>query len=430
MQKVKLMKRKKIQQHFYFRLIAVAVVVAFLSAVLAFSLKLLTEYFQHHIFQFASEKNPLLFIVLPTVGITYIYFSRKYLFKNRKNKGIAEIYKTIDQRKEHLPFFKIPSHYLNGFLTVIFGGSTGIEVSTVVAAATVGNSVYNKSFSANIYKLELIGAGVCAGVAVLFNSPVAGWLFAFEVIARKFNRSLFLSFTAAAMVAWGFLYLFPAEPILPLKMQDWQWIALPFIVILSLLSGLLSAYFTLLVIHIKDFFAGIHNNFIRVNLGALAVGTLICFFPFLYGDSYHSLTDIFQQPQGYSVLFLFGLALLKPVASSLTLGAGGDVGVFAPSIVAGAYLGLGFAMVCNTLFGTSLIYINFALIGAAATLSTSIYAPFTALFLVCNMVPGGFALTVPILLACLISKYFTKSFILPYNVYTYFTENSSPSKSV
>jgi Chloride channel protein EriC len=100
--------------------------------------------------------------------------------KNVTNKGITEIYKTLDQRKDHLPLFKIPSHYFNGFLTVIFGGSTGIEVSTVVATATIGNEVYKKEFSAKMYKRELVCTGVCAGVAILFASPLAGWLFALE----------------------------------------------------------------------------------------------------------------------------------------------------------------------------------------------------------------------------------------------------------
>ena len=80
------------------------------------------------------------------------------------------------------------------------------------------------------------------------------------------------------------------------------------------------------------------------------------------------------------MLLLLALVFLKPVASSLTLGAGGDGGVFAPSIVSGALLGLLFALACNTYFHTDLILINFVLVGAAATLSASIYAPLTALF--------------------------------------------------
>ncbi len=416
------MNRKKVTLHNQFKLVLISLFIGLASALLAFTLKHLTEYFEMAIFHKAKFVNPLLYIVLPTIGITAIYFLRKYLFQNRKNKGITEIYKTLDQRKNHLPFFKIPSHYLNGFLTVIFGGSTGIEVSTVVATATVGNVMYKREFSANVYKRELVCAGVTAGVAVLFGSPLAGCLFAIEVIARKINKSLILSCSAAAFVAGLFILFFDNKPIFPFTIQNWKWSAIPFFILLSLLGGSLSVYFTWLVIHVKNFFSGISNNFLRVNLGALIVGTMLFCFPSLYGDSYHGLIEIISETlkNNYSISFgiLLFLIFLKPLAASLTLGAGGDGGVFAPSIVSGAFLGILFALLCNRYFGTELIVLNFALVGAAATLSSAIYAPFTTLFLVCNLVPNGFTLFLPILLGSFISKLFAQR-ILPYNVYTY-----------
>jgi len=412
------MKRDSIYRKYYFRLILLSAGAALLSALLACTLKRLTEHFQHLIFSSVEHKSSLFFILLPTIGITAIYFLRKYFFRNRKNKGITEIYKTLDHRKDHLPFFKIPSHYLNGFLTVIFGGSTGIEVSTVVATAAIGHSVYKREFAVKMYKRELVCASVCAGVAILFASPLAGMLFAIEVIARKLTKTLMMSCTAAAFVAWTVLYFLKPGPLIPFAAGGWHWIAIPFMMVLSLLSGVLSIYFTVLVIRIKRFFSGINNNFIRVNLGALIVGSMICIFPFLYGDSYHALSEITAHPTAYSLGILLLLVLLKPLASSLTLGAGGDGGVFAPSIVAGAFLGLAFAVCCNRYLGTSLVYLNFILIGAAAALSAAIYAPFTALFLVCNLAPNAYSLFFPVLLCCLISNYAAR-LLFPYNVYTY-----------
>jgi CIC family chloride channel protein len=152
------------------------------------------------------------------------------------------------------------------------------------------------------------------------------------------------------------------------------------------------------------------------------VGLLIFTFPSLYGDSYDGLKDVLHQSildaPAISLLVLLVMALLKPLAASLTLGAGGDGGVFAPSIVAGAFLGIMFAALCNRYFGTHLILINFALVGAAATLSASIYAPFTSLVLVCNLIPNGYSLFFPILVGCIIARFFSK-LILPYNVYSY-----------
>ena len=145
------MDRAKIKRHYYFKLLIFSVIVGVAASILAWLLKTITISFQVLLFDIAKEKS-WMFIIFPTIGITAIYFLRKYLFKNRKNKGITEIYKTVDQRKDHLPIFKIPSHFINGFLTVIFGGSTGIEVSTVVASATLGNTAYENRFSPNLYK--------------------------------------------------------------------------------------------------------------------------------------------------------------------------------------------------------------------------------------------------------------------------------------
>ena len=403
---------------------------ALICCVLAFSLKLATEHFQHELLDFAGKTSVFWFLVLPTLGITTIYFLRKHLFRNRKNKGITEIYKTLDQRKDHLPLFKLPSHLLNGFFTVVFGGSTGIEVSTVVATATVGNEAYKRDFSARMYKRELVSAGVVAGVGVLFGSPLVGLLFALEVIARKVNKSLLISCLSATLITWIFILTSDSKPLLPFEVHDWAWKALPFFVLLSLFGALLSVYFTVLVIRIKEIFAKISNNFLRVNLGALLVGSAIVCLPFLYGDSYHGLTELIQQvltKEPVSLLILGLLILLKPLVAALTLGAGGDGGVFAPSIVVGAVLGLFFALLCNQLFHTELIPLNFALAGVAATLSSAISAPFTALILVCNLVPNGYALFFPILISSFLAQRIAKR-ILPYNVYTY-GMNSSQKNS-
>lgn len=415
--------RTKIVLYNSLKLIVASMFIGLASALLADSLKHLTEAYQHRIFQNAGHISPFLYIILPSIGITIIYFLRKYAFKKRQNKGIKEIYTTLETRKDHLPLFKIPSHYFNGFLTVIFGGSTGIEVSTVVATATVGNAIHKKSKVAFAYKNELICAGVAAGVATLFGSPVAGWLFAMEVIARKVSRPILISCTSSVLIASLFIYLIDNKRLLPYTVETWNWAALPYIIGVGILGAILALYFTKIVIHAKKLFGGIRNNFLRVNLGAVTVGILIFFLPYLYGDSYHGLHEIIEMGTQQSFTIPFGillllLVILKPLAASLTLGAGGDGGVFAPSIVAGAFLGVLFAQLCNTYLGTELIVLNFALFGAAATLSAAIHAPLTALFLICSIVPGGYLLFIPMAITSFTAKYLAK-WCYPFNVYTY-----------
>ncbi len=415
--------RNKILFYSYLKLTGASIIVGLLCCLLAFSLKHLTEYVQDFFFHYIKESNPLWYIIFPSIGITAIYFLRKYLFKNRKNKGIKEIYTTLQTRKDHLPFYKIPSHYVNGFLTVVFGGSTGIEVSTVVASASVGNQVYKNKQVPFALKKELVCAGVAAGVAVLFGSAIGGWLFAIEVVTKRRTKSVMYSAAIAAIVGFIFISKFDQHFLISLPAHDWKWKALPYMLILGILAGLLATFFTQVVIYCKHWFAHIKNNFLRVNLGALAVGTLILFFPSLYGDSYQGLGNMlatFNSPDIIKAapITLVMLIFLKPLAASLTLGAGGDGGVFAPSIVAGAFLGILFAYLCNSYLGMEFIVVNFALIGAAATLAAAIHGPFTSIFLICSVVPGGYQLLFPLALGALVAYLISKR-LCAYNVYTY-----------
>jgi CIC family chloride channel protein len=219
------------------------------------------------------------------------------------------------------------------------------------------------------------------------------------------------------------LYSFDPRPLFTFEVQQWHWQAIPFVVILGLIGGIFALYFTKIVIYAKTFFEGIKNNFVRVNLGAITVGIFIFFLPVLYGDSYHGLGKLLENSAHNSLNLAYFMTLvllifIKPLAASLTLGAGGDGGVFAPSIVTGAFLGLFFAQFCNHYLGTHLIIINFALFGAAAMLSAAIHAPFTAMFIISSIVPSGYLLLIPLLVTGFISKTLAKK-IYPYNVYTY-----------
>jgi len=414
--------RSKVIRINYYKLILQATLVAFVAALLATLVKKAVEHSEEIVFH-QVRHWPYLLLILPSVGITFIYFTRKYLFKGKQNKGIKEIYRTVANRKDDLPLYKIPSHYINGFATVVMGGSTGIEVSTVVASAAVGASAYKNSSVANSLKLEMICAGVAAGVSALFGSPIVGFLFAIEVIAKKMSKTVLLSTAIASVIGWLFVLVFSGQPLFSQAVTFWKPEALPFMFMLCLLGGLVAVFFTKFVIFAKQFFGSINNNFIRVNLGALLVGISIFYFPQLFGDSYHALPELMKQVSGKTfslgvIGLLCALVLLKPIVASLTLGAGGDGGVFAPSIVAGAILGMLVATFCNHYFGTHLIILNFALIGAAAVLSAAIHAPLTAAFLACSIVPNGYILFIPLLGGAFVAKYAAK-LMCNYTVYTY-----------
>jgi CIC family chloride channel protein len=413
---------KKNHQFIKFRkLVIVSILIGFLSAFLGISLKKITEYYEEIFFHQVSV-NPLFYILFPVFGLSVIYFLRQYLFKKKENKGIKEVFESTKSGSKNLPSYKIPSHFINGLITVVFGGSTGIEVSTVVATATIGSVAQQKENVFRKYKTELICAGVAAGVTALFSSPIAGVLFALEVISRKVTRAFIISNVIAVSVAFGLLSILNEEPLFAVSITTWHLKAIPYFILLGILAGMNSVYLTRSVLFFKSQFGKIGTHYYKILIGSVVLSVSLFIFPQLYGEGYHAIKGLFSDsneiPLTITLAFTFiGIILLKPIVTSITLASGGDGGVFAPSLFIGAFLGLLLASVLNTLFHVNVIPVNFMIIGMAAVLSASIHAPFTAIFLVCGLT-NDYTLFLPIMVVCLISKY-TAKMIYPYTVYSY-----------
>ncbi|MDX6191185.1 chloride channel protein [Flavobacterium sp. Fl-318] len=413
---------KKNHQFIVFqKLVVVSLLIGFLSAFLGISLKKITEYYEEIFFHEVSV-NPIFYVIFPVFGLSVIYFLRQYLFKKKENKGIKEVFESTQSKSKNLPTYKIPSHFINGLLTVIFGGSTGIEVSTVVATATIGSVAQQKENVFRKYKTELICAGVAAGITALFSSPIAGILFAVEVISRKVTRAFILTNGIAVSIAFGLITILKEEPLFTVNVTTWHLKAIPYFILLGILAGINSVYLTRCVLFFKSQFGKIQTHYYKILLGSIVLSISLFVFPQLYGEGYHAIKMIFgtssELPLTLTLALTFiGILILKPVVTSVTLASGGDGGVFAPSLFIGAFLGLLVASILNTFFNTQVIPVNFMIIGMAAVLSASIHAPFTAIFLVCGLT-NDYTLFLPILAVCLISKY-TAKMIYPYTVYTY-----------
>jgi CIC family chloride channel protein len=408
------------------KLVIVSILIGFLSAFLGVALKKLTEYYEE-IFAHQASINPLYYIFFPIFGLSVIYFLREYLFKKKENKGIKEIFESTNSKSQNLPNYKISSHFINGLLTVIFGGSTGIEVSTVVASATIGSVAQRKQNVFKEYKTELICAGIAAGITALFNSPIAGILFALEVISRKVTRAFIISNLISVLTALGLVLLLKEKPLFTVVVTTWHLKAIPYFILLGILAGFISVYLTRCVLFFKSQFSKIKVHYFKILIGSSILSISLFAFPQLYGEGYHGIKEIIATPNGTQLtlsiaLTFLAILILKPIVTSATLASGGDGGVFAPSLFIGAFLGLLVASILNTYFGVNVIPVNFIIIGMAAVLSASIHAPFTAIFLVCGLT-DDYTLFIPILLVCLISKYTAKT-IFPFTVYSF-----SPSLS-
>jgi chloride channel protein, CIC family len=403
------------------KIVIVSILIGFLSAFLGITLKNLTEHYEEIFFSQAAL-HPIFIFVFPVFGLSVIYFLRQYVFNKKENKGINEVFESTGSKTKNLPKSKIASHFINGLLTVVFGGSTGIEVSTVVATATIGSVAQRKQNIFKEYKTELICAGVAAGITALFNSPFAGIFFVFEVISRKVTRTFLISTIIAVTVSFGLVYLIDEKPLFTVDITTWNLRAIPFFILLGILAGINSVYLTRCVLFFKNNLTQIKSHYYKIIIGSVILSFSLFFFPQLYGEGYHAIKMIFINPNEVRISFnllytLIGVILLKPIVTSATLFSGGDGGVFAPSIFIGAFLGLFVALILNTYFKANIIPVNFMVLGMAAVLSASIHAPFTAIFLICGLT-NDYTLFFPILVVCLISKY-TAKIIYPHSVYSY-----------
>ena len=403
------------------KLVIVSILIGFLSAFLGVVLKKITEHYEEIFFSKATT-NPIFFIVFPVFGLSIIYFLREYLFKKKENKGIKEIFESTKTKSKNLPSYKIPSHFINGLLTVVFGGSTGIEVSTVVASATIGSVAQRKENVFRQYKTELICAGVAAGITALFSSPIAGILFALEVISRKITRAFVISNIVGVSIAFGLITILKEPLLFTVSITTWHLKAIPYFILLGILAGLNSVYLTRSVLFFKSQFSKINSHYYKILLGSAVLSISLFIFPQLYGEGYHAIKTIFGNSTEIPLtltlaITFFGLLVLKPIVTSITLASGGDGGVFAPSLFIGAFLGLLLASILNTFFNVGVIPLNFMIIGMAAVLSASIHAPFTAIFLVCGLT-NDYTLFIPLLVVSLISKY-TAKMIYPFTVYSF-----------
>lgn len=402
----------------WLKLIFISVIIGLCSSVFGITLKHFTEKAEHYFFEL-NKGNFVMISLTLIAGLTLIYLFRKYAFQNKVNKGIPEVLEAASSHKK-IPFYKIPSHYINGFLTLISGGSTGIEVSTVVSSGSIGGYATNKHLKFRHYNKEFIGAGVAAGITALFINPLAGLLFSYEIVVKKPSKVFFVTHFVSIGIASTVNILLQQKPLFHAAILDWQIHAIPYLIGFSVIAVLYAIFLTISVGYLKKLFTKINGPYLRLLICALLVSVCITFIPELYGDGYHSIQENLAVANAMPfssalILQLVVLLLFKPFASALTLAAGGDGGVFAPALFGGAFLGLLVALVCNTFFNAHLIPVNFMVFGIALVLSASMHAPFTALFIVCGMF-GSYTLFAPLLVLCIAVKYLSK-YIYPHSMY-------------
>lgn len=388
--------------------------------------------FVHYIFLAATFKElgdfKYIFLLLPIIGLFLTVLLVKKLLHGKLDKGLSHIHYAIAKKSSTIPKEQMYAQILTSSLTVGFGGSAGLEAPIVLTGAAVGSN-YSKSFNLDYRERTLLLAcGIAAGIGATFNAPIAGVLFALEVLLIDISISAFTPLIIAAAAGALISKIILQDDILlsfQLK-QPFDYNNVPFYILLGLLAGIISVYHSRAFDKIENLFnKSADKIYLNVVIGGVGLAALFFIFPSLFGEGYQSIKILaLQQPENlldnsffqnyksnewFVLAFVGILIFVKAIATAITLGGGGNGGNFAPSLFVGSYLGFFLSKCINMLHITTLPVSNFTLVGMAGILSGIYHAPLTAIFLIAE-ITGGYTLMIPLMIVSSISFAISKHF--------------------
>lgn len=410
-------------------LIFASILVGISSGIAAVILKLFVHAIRHYLVDgfFLKYDFKYLYLVLPLIGIGITILIVKYILHNQLSKGNTDILFAIAKKSSFLPFKQMYSHVITSAFTVGFGGSAGLESPIVSTGSAIGSNF------ARTYKLSykdrtlLLAAGAAGGIAGAFNAPIAGVLFALEVILVDISITSFIPLLiAAASGALISKIILNESNLLFFKLkQPFDSNNFFFYIILGLLAGLVSLYYVNFFDKIESKFHKIKSRFVKWIIGGFALAFLFALFPSLFGEGYDSIialsefrTDdlikdslLFNLVNNKWILLVFIILtlLFKTIAAAITIGSGGNGGNFAPSLFVGAYLGFAFSFFLTLIGFKDIPVSNFTIVAMAGILSGVFHAPLTSIFLIAE-ITGGYELVIPLMIVSVVSYVIVKYF--------------------
>jgi chloride channel protein, CIC family len=414
-------------------IILASIIVGIVSAIAAVILKSLVH-LMHRIpdYFFRVSNTHIWYIVLPFCGIILTVLFVKFFLKGKLEKGLGSILYSISRNSSKVDKSKMYSHVVTSGITIGLGGSAGLEAPIVITGSAIGSNIASFLKLGDKERTLLLACGAASGIAAVFNSPIAGVIFAVEVLLTDITIKMFIPLlisTATAIIISQMIY---TDHVFYLITNQWYYHAIPYYVILGILCGLISVYMTRVTLFMEDFFEKRKRIWLKAIWGSLLLGLLIFLFPPLFGEGYSSINSLFHgdyldlinkspfssftEDPWILLLVTLAIILIKVIATSLTLGSGGNGGIFAPSLFTGGLVGFGLAFFVNTTGISSLYVSNFVAVGMAGIMSGVVHAPLTAIFLIAE-ITGGYVLFVPLMIVSAIS-FFISHYFEPYSIYT------------
>ena len=424
-------REKHIKESIFVLILSFLVGVA--CAVAAFLLKSIIALIQHAITSlFPTDELNYWYLMLPAVGITLASLFVRYIVKDDISHGVTKILYAISQRKAIIKVHNMWSSIVASAVTIGFGGSVGAEAPIVLTGSAIGSNLGRAFHLDQKTLMLLVGCGAAGAIGGIFKAPIAGVMFTLEVLLLDMTMTSIVPLLISSITANAFSYLmmgseamFRIENAVPFELGR-----IPFIIVLGVVCGLVSLYFTRGMNRLEGFFKKIDRPYRKIAIGGAMLSLLIFFFPPLYGEGYDTIasllsgevSEVFRQSPFYAyraetwvvILYLSLIVFFKIFASAATNGAGGTGGIFAPSLFVGCITGFAVATAMN-LFGIGIPSQNFAFAGMAGLMSGVMHAPLTAIFLIAELT-GGYDLFMTLMITSVVS-YLTIILFEPHSLY-------------
>ncbi|UTW64771.1 chloride channel protein [bacterium SCSIO 12643] len=411
-----------------------SIVIGLLSGLVAVVIKSSVHFVEYILRNLDQTVEDYLYFIYPSVGILIVILILKFVLKGKIEPGIPNLLYAISKGNGNMGIKGTFSTVLTASITVGFGGSVGLEGPTAATTGALSSNIGQLLRLDYRKKKMLIGAAASGALAAIFNAPIAAIVFALEVIMLDLSVTslipLLLASASATLMSKLYFnndFLFHFKEIEPYFFSD-----IIFYVILGILTGFISVQFTNTYFYIEKQFNKIKGDYTKPIVGGILVGIMIFTFPQLYGEGYPTINALvandldtalapftlfdLSDNMVLGLVLLFSLPILKSLAASLTLNAGGIGGIFAPTLFIGSSAGFIFGYVLNLMGIENVSRSNFTLVGMAGAMAGILQAPLTAIFLIAE-ITGGYTLFLPLMITAVISflsvRYFT-----PYSIYT------------
>jgi CIC family chloride channel protein len=289
-------------------------------------------------------------------------------------------------------------------LTIGSGGSVGREGPIVQIGSAIGSAIGQLLRLPSRQVRTLVGCGAAAGIAATFNAPIAGALFAAEVILLDFATArltpIVIASVVATVVSRAVLgdnpsFMVPGWQLV----SPWELLAYG---VLGVGAGFIGVGFGSTLHAAERCFARLPlPDLAKPAIGGLLVGVIGSQLPYVFGSGYGTINAALEGRIGIGVLAL--LLVAKLAATSITLGSGATGGVFAPALFLGAVAGGAFGGAVHTLFpATSASSGAYALVAMGAVLSATSHAPITAIIMIFELTQS-ISIIPPLMTSCVIA---------------------------